>query len=269
MASTTSATTRPTSIGSVLASTSADDQWGSRARPRRPRRPSRALDRAAGRERRVPADAHQIGVGHHADDASSGLGDREVVDAVGEHRRAVPRRPSVSRSIVRTGNVAISSTGVEGSTRAATKRVRRSRSVTMPQPSGIGISRRRDALRRPCAPAASATDVVGSAVTGSRRTSEPTGSRRRSGARRPRTPSPRRSARRMLPDDERDARLRPEQWVGGLGGHQVAERVLLGADRQRGGLIGEQGELPEHLALDQQVESMPSSSSSTAPLRTT
>ena len=95
-----------------------------------------------------------------------------------------------------TGNVAISSRGVSGLRCDASTRERRSRSVTMPQPSRIATSRleTRSAVIRSAAPS---TDIPGSAVTGARRTKPPTGRNGRPGGSNDSNPASRRS--RILP----------------------------------------------------------------------
>ena len=147
MASTTSATMRPTSPARRWPPPGTERPAGDRALPRRPPPASGALDLAADRERRVASDIHQVGVGHDADDRAVRV-DTGKWCTPRRTSTATPRRPAPSSGSVLTGNVAISSTGVSGLRCDASTRDRRSRSVTMPRPlPGAGNEQTGDVFR--------------------------------------------------------------------------------------------------------------------------
>ena len=196
-------------------------------------------------------------------DASAGLGDREVVDAVGEHRsRASPA--SVSRAIVRTGNVAIAPTGIGVGARRDDPRAQVAVGHDAP-PVGHGDQQRGHAF------GGHEGGGIGDGRRGVR--GDRLAAHELSDRREPAVGCVAGSAaevirRRMLPITNVMPACDPST-ASAARRDQVAERVLLRANGEGGHLVGEQRELAEHLALNQQVEQLPSSSSSTAPLRTT
>jgi hypothetical protein len=207
----------------------------------------------------VPAEPHQVRVGHHADQLAAGL--TTGSDApLGEHREQRVAGECVVADCPHRDRLE------QGRriTCVATTLVRRSRSVTMPHPPRSARAARRPVPRPRLAP--SAIVSVGSAVTGARRTRSLTGRKRASGTSAVASVA-RAMRRRMLPITNGDPRA-PQHRVRGRLRHEITQRVLVcpHGERRRRGPARRTVRTPrpeqhvEHLSVVEQL---------TAPLRTT
>jgi hypothetical protein len=199
----------------------------------------------------VLPDAHQIGVGDHADHASV-VGHREVVHAGREHleqgvagQRVAPHRTGgersdlgdrpVERATLRDHLRSQISIGHDGPRVAHRDQQARDPLVGHPlgrlRNGGHGLDRDRLATHQIADPPERGIPGLGPCVL-YRRTDAPAHRR----------------------EHEREPFRRAQQVRGVLFGDQVAKGVLMGADRERRRLVREQRELPEDLSFAEHVE---------------
>ncbi len=208
-----------------------------------------AFDLAADRERRVAADVHQIRRRHDAVDRPVRARHREVMHAFGEHGQQRLADQGVLGQRLHGERRDL----LDGRLRAPMRREHARTQVAVGHdapPVAHRDQEARDVLRR---------HALGGGrhghpgIRGDRSPADQPTDRAERQPRRLHRLVPGGQPRTHLAQDERLPRGRAEDLVGDVGTDQVAERVLVGAHRRRRALLRQQGELPEHLAVAQEV----------------